>query len=125
MSMLGVGTTPTNIIDIKAPNTFIWGLQDNSAADSGRVQDSNDTMHKNRTSQKRKIQLSWIGPSREETSTILQAFNPEYVFVRYPDSMSGVEEIREFYVGDRSSPVKIWTINNKRYESVSFNLIER
>lgn len=123
--MIAVGTSAENLKTIKAPTTFQWGLEDTSASDAGRVQDENDTMFKNRTSQKRKISLSWTGTNKEETAEILQAFNPEYVFVKYPDAMSGEDEIREFYVGSRSAPLKMWSVNNKYYSTVSFNIIER
>lgn len=108
-----------------SPSGFTWGLQDNSASDAGRVQDGNDTMYKNRTSQKRKLQLAWNAPTPEQTASILQAVNDEYFPVTYPDAMSGVIETRTFYVGDRTAPMKIWTVSNKRYEQLSFNLIER
>lgn len=107
------------------PSTFSWGLQDNSSPDSGRVQDGNDTMYKNRTSQKRKLNLSWNGKDPEITSQILTMFNPEYVNITYWDSMDGCEETREFYVGDRSTPVKQWFIGGEMYQSVSFNVVER
>ena len=45
--------------------------------------------------------------------------------VTYPDSLSGLDETREFTVGDRSTPMEIWNINNKRYSTLSFNFIER
>lgn len=123
--MIAVGTSADDLREIKAPSYFQWGLEDNSASDAGRVQDENDTMYKNRTSQKRKISLSWTGTTKEETAEILQAFNPEYIFVKYPDAMSGEDEIREFYVGSRSAPLKLWNANNKYYSSLSFNIIER
>lgn len=123
--MIKVGTSTNNLKEIKTPSTFEWGLSDVSDSDSGRVQDENDTMYKNRTSQKRKIALAWNAPSKEETAEILQAFNPEYIFVQYPDAMSGVDEVREFYCGDRSAPVHMWTVNSKLYTKVSFNIIER
>lgn len=110
-------------VTIKTPSTFSWGLQDVSDSASGRTQDA--LMHKNRISQKRKLSIGWNNPTREEAAAILQAFNPEYVSVRYPDAMSGTDETRIFYVGDRGSPMKIWTINNKRYSQVSFDIIER
>lgn len=119
MSMLVINGYSTT------PSSFTWGLMDNSASDAGRVQDENDTMYKNRTSQKRKLQLSWNGPTPQQTSEILKAINDEYFSVTYPDAMSGVNETRTFYVGDRSAPMKIWTVNNKRYEQISFNIIER
>lgn len=112
-------------VAIKSPSVFKWGLMDNSASDAGRVQDSNDTMYKNRTSQKRKIDLAWNFPTKEETATLLQAFNPEYITVTYPDALTGQDRTAEFYVGDRSAPMKIWTVGNKRYEQLSFNIIER
>lgn len=108
---------------IKTPSSFTWGLQDVSDSASGRTQDA--LMHKNRVSQKRKISLGWNNPTDKETAQILQAFNPEYIDVTYPDAMSGKEETRTFYVGDRSAPMKIWTVNNKRYSQISFNIIER
>lgn len=55
----------------------------------------------------------------------MQAFNAEYVFVRYPDALTGTDETREFYVGDRTGSMNIWTIDNKRYTSISFDIIER
>ena len=112
-----------NNIEIPCPSTFVWGLQDVSAPDSGR--DDSSYMHKNRVAQKRKIELSWNGKDWDTTSQILQAFNPEYINVTYPDMMSGTYETREFYVGDRSAPVKWWWIGNQRMEVVSFNIIER
>lgn len=123
--MLLVGTSSDNLVPVKTPSSFQWGLSDISDSDSGRVQDENDTMYKNRTSQKRKLNLTWNGTTPKETSAILQAFNPEYVFVQYPDALSGKDEIREFYSGDKSAPMHIWTVGNKLYTQVSFNIIER
>lgn len=112
-------------VECPAPSSFSWGLQDNSDSDSGRTQDANDTMYKNRTSQKRKIQLSWRSKSPEETSRILKMFNPEYINVTYWDAMDGCEEVRTFYVGDRSAPVKQWFVGGELFESISFDIIER
>lgn len=55
----------------------------------------------------------------------MQAFNPEYINVTYPDAMSGTDETREFYVGDRSAPMKMWTVKKKIYSQISFDIIER
>ncbi len=112
-------------VPCKCPSTFTWGLGDNSASDAGRVQDGNDTMYKNRTTQKRKINLGWNGITQAEAAQILQMFNPEYIRVTYWDAMDGCEETRTFYVGDRSAPVKIWVVGQKRYQSLSFDIIER
>lgn len=110
-------------VKIKTPSSFVWGLQDVSASDSGRTDDT--IMHKNRIGQKRTLSLTWNNLTREEIAAILKAFNPEYVQITYPDAMSGKNETRIFYVGDRSAPHKIWTVGNKRYEQLSFDVIER
>lgn len=123
--MIRVGSSKNNLTEIRTPSSLQWGLQDISDNDAGRVQDENDTMYKNRTSQKRKLSLSWSGTKPEETALILQLFNSEYFFVEYPDAMSGEVEVREFYCGDRSAPMKIWTVNNKMYSQLSFNIVER
>ena len=118
MAMIWVNGTA-----IKTPSSFTWGLQDVSDSASGRTQDT--IMHKNRVGQKRKIALGWNNPTKEEAAAILQAFNPEYINVTYPDAMSGTDETREFYVGDRSAPMKMWTVKKKIYSQISFDIIER
>ena len=112
-----------NGVEMPCPSAYTWGLQDISAAKSGRTDDS--LMHKNRVAQKRKLALQWNGKDWQETSKILQAFNPEYIDITYPDMMTGVYETRTFYVGDRSALVKWWRIGNRRTESISFDVIER
>ena len=88
------------------PSTWQWGLQDVSAGESGRTEDS--LMHKNRVSQKRKIQVGYNGIKDSDAQTVLQAINPEYINVTYYDLMAGQNQTREFYVGDRSAPFKWW-----------------
>lgn len=112
-----------NGVKIKTPSKFEWSLQDVSGADAGRTDDA--IMHKNRKAQKRKISLGWNYPTKEETGAILTAFNPEYINVTYYDPLDCKDVTRTFYVGDRSAPVKIWTVGKQRYTSVTFEIIER
>lgn len=110
-------------VTIPCPSQFDWSLQDVSAAESGRT--DNALMHKNRIAQKRKIVLSWKEPTVDVASTILKAFNPEYFNVYYWDAMDGRYETRTFYCGDRSAPVHFFWVGNKRFQTVSFDIIER
>lgn len=110
-------------VDMPNPSKLKWGLQDVSIGDSGR--DDSGYMYKGRVTQKVKIELEWSAVSPSVASTILQAFNPEYINVRYFDPMANAWQIKNFYVGDRSAPVKIWSTNQKIYESISFDIIER
>lgn len=82
-------------------------------------------MYKGRVCQKRKVELSWNAISPDVASTILTAFNPEYITVRIFDPMKNAYATFEMYVGDRSAPVKVWTSNSKIYETLSFDIIER
>lgn len=110
-------------VNCPCPSTFEWGLQDVSASDSGRTEDT--LMQKNRVGQKRKISLAWNGKNWTETAEILKMFNPEYISVTYPDMMSGSYETRTFYVGDRTSNVTVWQVGKKIMEKISFEIIER
>ena len=110
-------------VELPCPSSCDWGLQDVSAADAGRTQDT--IMHKNRVAQKRKLSVSWNAPDKDTASKILKAVNPEYIQVTYHDVMDNEAQTRTFYVGDRSAPFKFWWIGNQRFESISFDLIER
>ena len=126
-----VGTTSSNLVDIPVdPDGIIWGLQDVSAADAGRVQDSSVTMYKDRIAQKRKLQLSWTNPTFAQASAILQAFNPEYFYVRYKDPLYGGWLTRQFYSGDKTSPFRQIYVtdangNKTVMSTLSFDIIER
>ena len=112
-----------NGVAVKTPSTFQWSIQDVSASDAGRTQDA--LMHKMLITRKRKIAMTWAGPSPEETRAILQAFNSEYFEMTYYDPLDGAEETRIFYTGDRAAPFKWWMAGNRRFEQVSFDVIER
>ena len=130
-SSIAVGTTANNVVDVPVePDAITWGLQDISSPDAGRVLNANNTMYKCRTSQKRKISLTWNNPTIAQASAILTMFNPEYVFVKYLDVMTGEFTTREFYVGDRSSPFRQIALvdpngNRTVMSTISFDIIER
>lgn len=130
MAMLMVGTSASSLAAVTPdPSSLTYGLQDISASDAGRVHDGTNRMYKMRTSQKRKLQLTWTLITAEQASAILQAFNPEYVHVRYFDVLDGQLETREFYVGDRTAPFKWYQIPGQTYgtrvSTLSFDIIER
>ena len=126
-----IGTSVSSLVDIPTePTSITWGLQDISAADAGRVQDANNTMYKDRVGQKRKLTLSWTNPTFEQASQIVQAFNNEYVFVRYMDLLAGGWYTGEFYVGDRSAPYRELTPTDatgkkSTVSTLTFDIIER
>lgn len=108
-------------VAIKCPSVYQWKLQDISAADAGRTEDT--VMDKMRIGQCVKLELQWNNITIEEASDILTRFNPEYINICYLDAMTGEYETKEFYVGDRSSP--LYNCLKGVWSNVSFNCIER
>lgn len=106
---------------IKCPSSYTWKLEDVSAADSGRTEDT--VMQKNRIGQIVGIELAWHNISTADVSEILRAFNPEYITVCYLDAMDGKYVSSEFYVGNRSAPM--YSAVKGLWSNLSFNLIER
>lgn len=126
MAVLYIGTSADNTKAITPdPSSLEYGLQDVSASDAGRVMDAKATMYKQRICQKRKLKLKWSGLTAADTSKILKAVNPEYFYVRFWDALDGQMETRCFYVGDRTAPLFYYWVDGIRYESLSFDLIER
>ena len=127
MAMLWVGEDSSSLKPLPLdPSTLEWGLQDVSADDAGRDMSPDATMHKQRIAQKRKIKLAWQNPTASNVSAILQAFNPEYVWVRYPDAMAGTLQTRRFYVGDRTAPFRWYNLPDlgTRFSELGFDIIE-
>ena len=106
---------------VPAPKKYQWGLQDISDSKAGRTED--ELMHKNRTGQKVKLELEWEALSLSDASTVLQAFNPEYVEITYLDAMAGNFLTKTFYIGDREAP--IFNARTGVWDSISFNAIEQ
>lgn len=106
---------------VRCPSSYQWKLQDISAADAGRTEDT--MMDKKRIGQCVKLELGWQNVSIEEAADILKKFNPEYITLCYLNAMTGKFETSEFYVGDRSSP--LYNCKLGIWSNISFNCIER
>jgi len=115
---IGIGTSA---VYVPAPSKYQWDLQDISDSDAGRTED--ELMHKNRLGQKVKLELEWEAVNLEEGSTILTAFNPEYVVLEYLDAMAGTYLIKTFYIGDRSSV--LYNAITGLWDTISFSAIEQ
>ena len=105
------------------PSEMTFGIQDVSAPDSGR--DLSGYMWKLRVCAKRTIQLAWWQPSPALVSQVLTSVSPEYFSVQYTDPETNTLTTKTFYVGDRTIPTQVWGSNVKRYQKLSFKLIER
>ena len=120
--MLKAGKTKDNMTAIRTPTEMTWGFQRVSAPDAGRTE--NAVMHVNQVATKVKLNLSWTGLSPSEAHTIATAFKPEYIFIEYWDIVEDSLVTKKFYTGDWSAPFKVWTVKDKRFATLSFNVIE-
>ena len=121
--MYNASMIQVNGVYVKTPSSMSIGYQDVSNTDAGRTQDA--LMHKNMITRKVKIELVWAAPTPEEAHAILTAFAPEYIQFTYYDPLEADTVTKTFYSGDKSAPIKLWTVGHKRYSQISFNIIER
>ena len=112
-----------NVALTKEVSKFRWKKSDVSAKNAGRTQDVK--MHKNRLAKKRTLSLGWSNLTKQQITTILQAFDPEYVMVTYWDPLAGTDVTKEFYTGDMEADVRWWAKGRERYSTVEFDVIER
>lgn len=115
-------------VEIKAPSAITWSVQDISSPDAGRTLDG--VMHKERLAlpggQKRKLKIEWsMVRFGTESSTILQAFTPEYVQVRFPDPQVGSVVEKTFYTGDKELKFATWWDGSQLLTDLSFSIIEQ
>lgn len=105
---------------IPCPSKYNWKLSDVSSADAGRTEDGK--MHKERITQKVQLELEWQNMGDVAANTILTAFNPEYINVKYYDYKAQGFLTKTFYVGDRSV-----TSYNRALGigTIAFNIIEQ
>lgn len=110
-----------NGVQLPCPNSYQWELEDISASDAGRTEDT--VMNKKTIGKVRKISLSWINVTLEDASTILKAVDNEYFEVCYLDTLTGLFETAEFYIGNRAAP--LYNAKLGVWSKISFNIIER
>lgn len=108
-------------VTVPCPSSYEYKLSDVSASDAGRTEDS--LMHKLRIAQKVHLELSWNGMTTAQVSTILNAFDAEYISVTYLDPKANGYQTKTFYTGDRSAPA--YNTRLGLWNNVAFNIIEQ
>lgn len=113
-----------NNVGIKPPQTMQWSLEDLDADGTGRNQ--NGLLFRDRVAVKRKLVCTWPPMKTEEMAQLLQAMEPEFFTLEYPDAMAGAQQTGTFYVGPKTAPVyKKNTDGTWLWERLTANLIER
>lgn len=100
-----------------------WSIMSIQSADSGRAEDG--TMIATLVARKRKLEVSYANLTPAQAKAILSVVCGDMFFdVTYYDFLSGEQETRTFYVGDRGGNWYNYNIE-KGIENLSFNLIEQ
>lgn len=100
-----------------------WSIMSIQSADSGRAEDG--TMIATLVAKKRKLEVSYANLTPAQAKAILSVVCGDMFFdVTYYDFLSGEQETRTFYVGDRSGDWYNYNIE-KGIENLQFNLIEQ
>ena len=114
-------TAGATTVAVPCPSSYKVKYSDVSDSDAGRTEDG--LMHKMMIAQKVHIELEWAYLKTADAAAIMNAFNFEYINVKYYDPMRQADVVKKFYVGDRtvesySTRLGVWT-------SVTFNIIEQ
>lgn len=111
-----------NGVSITAPKVFKVDISDLDA-EAGR--NANGRLMRDRVAVKRKLECEWAPLKDSEISVVLNAVKNVFFEVTYPDPMTGSEQTKTFYVGDRSAPMYYKQGNQHLWQGLSMNLIER
>ena len=112
-----------NGVQIATPKTFKVDISD---LDGEAGRNARGNLIRDRVAVKRKLECEWPPLKNNEISAILQAVKNEFFQVTYPDPMTGNNQTKTFYVGDRSAPALYQDSNGQMlWQGLSMNLIER
>lgn len=90
----------------KYPAKFVAKIMD---LDDGETttRTADGRLTRDRVAVKRQLELTFAPLKWEELSAVLQLMQDEFIRVTYPDPITGQQETKKFYAGDRVSPIAI------------------
>jgi len=104
------------------PSSFSIEYEDVSASDAGRTEDG--TMWKLKIGVVRKLEMEWQNiKGSEMVQRLMNAFDSEYMEVKFYDLKAGGYVTSTFYCGNRSTPLYNGVLGI--WSSFKVNLIER
>ena len=93
--------------------------------DDQTTRNANGDLIRDRIAVKRKLNCEWGPLTNSDISALLSKVTATLFSVTYPDPLTGSNETKTFYVGDRHSPVYTIRNNIPLWEGLSMNFIER
>lgn len=111
-----------NGVDIATPQTFKVEISD---LDGDSQRNARGKMMRDRIAVKRKLECSWPPLTKTQMSTLLTAVSGVFFNVTYPDPQTGTNLTKEFYVGDRTTPMLRYKDGQPMWEGLEMNFVER
>lgn len=108
-------------VSLPVPTSYQYEWEDISASTSGRTEDLQ--MHINRLGRSLALNIGWDKVNISDCAAIINAFKPEYVYVRYLDAETGSFQTRQFYAGSGSVP--LFNTQTGKWDSISFKITAR
>ena len=128
-----IGSSADALTEVRAPNEMSQTIQDLDASSTTRS--ANGTMVRSVVRQGasaiRKLELKWSTVPMEDVKSILAYVAATFIWVKYPDLVTGEFRTAQFYVGDRKATFRrvikddTGEYSNVVVNELSFNLIER
>lgn len=113
--------TGTAVTSFPPIGEYVWKLTDVTADDANFSESM--LYNKMLKGQRRSISLRWNMPTLTEASSLLQAFNSEYLLLTVLDPAIGAFITKRFYVESRT--VGAFKSAHGRWENISFVLIQQ
>lgn len=83
------------------------------------------TLSRDRIAVKRQIEMTWPALQWDKMSAVLQAMTDEFFEFTYPDPLTGTQQTKTFYVGDREAAIAIVRNGVYWWTGMSMTLTER
>ena len=110
-----------NGVVVVAPQKMSVSVSD---IDANTSRNANGDIVRDRVAVKRKISCEWGLLTQEQMQIILNAVSSVFFDVSYIDPQQG-QVTKNFYVGDRTSPVFSFSNSLKPWSGLKMNFIER
>lgn len=109
-------------VAIASPKSFKVSIND---LDGESNRNAKGELIRDRVAVKRKLELEWPPLTNSQMSTLLTKVQNVFFTVTYPDPMTGSNQTKTFYVGDRTAPMYKNTAGNILWEGLNMNFIEK
>lgn len=100
-----------------------WKLTDKKSKNSGETMDG--TTHRGRVASKVRLDVTCVPLKSEDSATVLQAIQPEYVSVRYTDPQLGVVTKTMYCESKPATFMSLQDDGTEYWDGITLALVER